>query len=326
MRATIPTGVLVSVATHREMPAYPPQSIRAAVGGVAIAKLTVGTDGSLLRVDIVEAPDRHIRAATYLAARKWKFLPSNGPVGGLMEGTIAFHFDSAASTVDLANNAPDRPNSSGATGIQTQSTVRWTTASAKSVWPTIKQTRSMLLDTRSRSQVRAGSLPGSLNIPFEELSLRPREFTGIEAIVLDCGNIRQSDCLPTVSILEALEVPFIYVAGSSEPDDVRISVQGTIDRGIELLGRRAYMAFLNEMIEPVEFRRFSSSQRRAPLQLMQLWRRDGSFERYLRAMQVAKTSQFMTSESEAVALLPSPIDHVKAIRVVRTGKRWYLAL
>lgn len=61
------------LASRAPMPAFPRESVEAGRSGVAVASVRVDADGSVIDVDVLEAPDRAIALEVAQAVRRWSF-------------------------------------------------------------------------------------------------------------------------------------------------------------------------------------------------------------------------------------------------------------
>lgn len=89
------------------LPQYPDKSTRAKVQGVAVASVLVETNGSVLSVDVLEAPDSLIGDAVRLAVRRWRFRPFvvlDAPARAL--GRLVFYFKIVDGKGEVAEPAP----------------------------------------------------------------------------------------------------------------------------------------------------------------------------------------------------------------------------
>lgn len=71
----------------REQPSFPKEAIRAGTfSGHVIAKIEVGTDGSVKNVELVESKPSHVfDRAVVAAAKNWKYAPMSSPASTLAE-------------------------------------------------------------------------------------------------------------------------------------------------------------------------------------------------------------------------------------------------
>jgi hypothetical protein len=83
-----------SYAVQKVMPEYPLSSLRAKVGGVAVALIAVSPRGKVMAVKMLEWPDQFIKSGTEEALWKWEFNPlSNGSTPMSFQSKVTLYFE-----------------------------------------------------------------------------------------------------------------------------------------------------------------------------------------------------------------------------------------
>jgi TonB family protein len=93
--ARAPEAGLWEVTIHEERPTYPVESLRRGIGGVAVAELSIGADGTVRSVAILESPDSRIASSVTRALRQWTFQPliiAEFPDPLPVRGKLTFYF------------------------------------------------------------------------------------------------------------------------------------------------------------------------------------------------------------------------------------------
>jgi TonB family protein len=93
--ATVPEKTLRKFAKVVVMPTYPEDSKRNGSQGVAVALLNIDEEGTVKKVEILEAPDESIGNAVSKATQMWKFQPVTEDSTGKsirLSGKLTFYF------------------------------------------------------------------------------------------------------------------------------------------------------------------------------------------------------------------------------------------
>jgi len=93
--ATVPEKTLRQFAKVVVMPVYPDASRRSGAQGVAVAELKIDEEGTVQKVQILEAPDDAIGNAVVMALKSWKFQrPVDDSTGKAvrLSGKLTFYF------------------------------------------------------------------------------------------------------------------------------------------------------------------------------------------------------------------------------------------
>lgn len=64
----------------------------------------------------------------------------------------------------------------------------WSTKGIKKMLPELKRNGALLIDVRSQGEYMAGHVPGTMNIPLDELNSRIKEIPKTSTIVLACAS------------------------------------------------------------------------------------------------------------------------------------------
>lgn len=102
-------GVLRSQAMSSTLPDYPAESIRAKVQGPAVAEVAVDTDGSVISVDVLDAPDAFTQRSVSAALVLWRFRPmtySGRPARA--SGRLVFYFKITRGTPVVVDATSER--------------------------------------------------------------------------------------------------------------------------------------------------------------------------------------------------------------------------
>jgi TonB family protein len=78
---------------HEVRPDFPTDALGKHASGVSVAQIDVGADGSVIHIEVLQAPTESMAAAMKRALNQWKFRPDtvNGvPIGVL--GKITYYF------------------------------------------------------------------------------------------------------------------------------------------------------------------------------------------------------------------------------------------
>ncbi|MFN2407673.1 MAG: energy transducer TonB [Pyrinomonadaceae bacterium] len=104
--ATVPERTLRKFAKVVVMPNYPEDSKRKGSQGVAVALLNIDEEGTVKRVEILEAPDESIGDAVIKATQMWKFQPVTEDSTGKairLSGKLTFYFKIVAKAAFVEN-------------------------------------------------------------------------------------------------------------------------------------------------------------------------------------------------------------------------------
>jgi outer membrane biosynthesis protein TonB len=91
-------------ANHIVMPVFPESSVTRDSSGVAVSEIHVGVDGTVNRVDILQAPDQAIASAVTQALAQWTFPPISleGSAKPLkVRGKLTFYFENDDGFVEV---------------------------------------------------------------------------------------------------------------------------------------------------------------------------------------------------------------------------------
>jgi len=203
------------------LPVYPAASLQRASAGVAVADLTLGRDGRVETINLLEAPDDEIGKAVESAVRQWTFDASWMDISKSHSGgdlpaefrddqekeeelhrrlvqeqlpvrtKVTFYFEASDgngkihSPADILLTRPGQPASSPAAmhDLDESGLARMRAAGPVTV-----------LDIRPRARFNARHRDGAVNIPDDELEARAAvELTRSVPIVIDCGD---ESCAP----------------------------------------------------------------------------------------------------------------------------------
>ena len=193
------------------VPAYPAESLKAAVTGVVVAEAFFAADGRFETIEILESPDTHTAASVRTAVKGWALTSgATGPRGEpapALRGKLTFYFRIRDGKGLVLNpdqmpgrvSPPGRPRPPGsgtsATQPGTPPSPPRTVAGHGEDLPTItagafKKSMSpmdIVLDVGEREAFKRGHWPGAVNIPRDELAVRgPIELPREKRIVIDC--------------------------------------------------------------------------------------------------------------------------------------------
>lgn len=74
-------GITGPVPLDRPAPEYPEEAKKNKVEGVVVLEVTIGTDGGIVDVAVLEDPDSRLTQAAISAVKRWKFRPALDPSG-----------------------------------------------------------------------------------------------------------------------------------------------------------------------------------------------------------------------------------------------------
>ena len=206
-------------------PAYPAASIAARAAGVAVADFRTDTEGRMVTVTVLEAPDLAIASAVHDALMRWNPGPSR--ILGQEDkprprtGTVIFYFVLADGTGkvlrpdQMPGGPPARrpsPRSSGPPPPRPTAAPAVNTAHGEALEEIDENALAALasthkdlavLDSRVREAFKRGHRDGAVNIPREELQIRgPIELRGRRIVVVDCTQDDIRWCRIAGSMLE----------------------------------------------------------------------------------------------------------------------------
>ena len=191
---------LRTLATVAPKPSYPAASVRAKATGVAVASVVVGTDGKMSLVDVLEAPDAHIRQSVAAALSEWRVQPyrrKDEKENREMISRLVFYFVIRKQAMVLN---PDEVAGGPAWNLSPLSSPDRRvviTPQRPSIAEPIREISIadlktlrgpvVILDIGTRDEFLRQHHPGAVNIPMEELLVRagielPRE----RYVVVDC--------------------------------------------------------------------------------------------------------------------------------------------
>ncbi|HVF21761.1 MAG TPA: energy transducer TonB [Pyrinomonadaceae bacterium] len=104
--ATVPEKTLRKFAKVVVMPNYPEDSRRKGSQGVAVALLNIDEEGTVKKVEILQAPDESIGNAVIKATQGWKFQPATEDSTGKairLSGKLTFYFKIVDKTAFVEN-------------------------------------------------------------------------------------------------------------------------------------------------------------------------------------------------------------------------------
>ena len=97
-RPPLSDDVLRSWAVHSPTPRYPSEARRLRVAGVVVVALQIASDGAVLGIRTLEAPDITTAEAVLEAVKEWRFRPpreestQTGQTVRVYSGTLTFYF------------------------------------------------------------------------------------------------------------------------------------------------------------------------------------------------------------------------------------------
>ena len=204
------------------LPEYPQTSLKSKVTGVAVASVSIGRDGRIDKVEILEAPDPDIAAAVREAVERWVVPWRSGPAGEPARprtGKLTFYFRivDGAGRVFNPEEMPGgpRPRQAGRSvpvpasrGSSTPPAAPGTAEAPSSKTITVAEmkklqpaARPLVLDIGSRDAFKRGHTPGAVNIPVDELPVRAGiELAGAK-VAIDCTRDEMWRCQAAGAIL-----------------------------------------------------------------------------------------------------------------------------
>lgn len=207
--------VIRGLATSMPDPIYPKESLEKGVSGVAVAEVLIGTHGKVEHVQVLEAPDAHIRKAVADAVTRSTFGPlTAGPDSTerrRIQGKLIFYFRIVGGTGRILSAS----EVSGAShqGKEARSAAPAVTGAPPPIRPPsvpsseareideLELTRMLvvssplILDIRDRTAYAVAHRGNSTNIPLDELSVRgAAELSTLRSVVIDCSYETVSRC------------------------------------------------------------------------------------------------------------------------------------
>ena len=192
-RAKISEQGIRLLAVVKPMPQYPAASIQNKVSGIAVAEILVSKDGRPEQVNVLEAPDAHIRNAVEEALTQWEFRSAgpNGSVDGVpLSSKLTFYF-----TVENGDRVVRNPEELE-DGLGDVSQVRKasgtpptqiTEAAVQELASSTDRENLVVLDMRERDAFAKGHRDGAVNIPANEILARTRRELPLSShIVVEC--------------------------------------------------------------------------------------------------------------------------------------------
>ena len=199
-------------ASNRAMPIFPALSLAAGAQGVAVAYVVSAADGTMGRVDMLEAPDPAIGASVQRALMQWRITPRRADARGPrhFEGRITFYFKIVKGRGSVLNpeqiegnrdvwrawySQDNRPASPGRPAV-----VRATGAGIREIDPEeatrLVTTRgALIVDVRERDEFGRSHTPGAIVMPVGEILVRSRaEIDRLRPIIVDCSQGERTWC------------------------------------------------------------------------------------------------------------------------------------
>jgi rhodanese-related sulfurtransferase len=192
------------IATNRVMPTFPTTSLTAGAQGVAVAYVTSSPDGTMARVDVLEAPDAAIGTSVQTALMKWRITALTPGARGPRhyEGRITFYFkilkghgsvlnpEQIEGNRDVWEAIRGKPSGSAANGpaINRGTDIRIEEVDAGEAARLVKTSHALVVDVRERDEFTRSHTPGAIVMPVNEVLVRSRaEIDPSRAVVVDCS-------------------------------------------------------------------------------------------------------------------------------------------
>jgi rhodanese-related sulfurtransferase len=207
-------------ATTHVMPVYPQSLVQKRTAGVAVATVRLNLDGTMERVDVLEAPDPQIAAAVTSALNKW-IVPETKVVGSTERfqtvGKLTFYFliKNGKGVVLNPDEMPGNSDVFAPPGPATRGAATTPPVNGMSKQPIdeidrnelrkVRNEGGLLLDVRERHEFRRQHTDGAVNLPFDELPVRARpELVSARSIAIDCAFANSVMCDQAGQVLRRL--------------------------------------------------------------------------------------------------------------------------
>lgn len=314
-RGTASSSVLYSVAAKRILPLYPEGPKAKGLGGVVVAQVVIRPNGSVDSASLVASPNAELGAAVKKAVLQWTFMQSSTSFE--IEGTLAFRFEPKTGSVSFVGGGAEPEQAVAGAAVRFAPDLRSAHPGADAV----------VLDIRARRDYLTSHDPMALNIPYDELFSRARRELNRRSVTIDCRVESKSDCVPAADLLRAAGVADVVVAGGGSPAvDQRVTVDGTIARGLELLRRKAYLAFMTEIGAPDALNNIVVSYKQSLDEFVMHQRQTSYFELLRRLLDAAGHGRKMFSGDRAIFQFSSPVDGHAALPMFRVEGKWHVGL
>lgn len=223
-------------ATAAPMPEYPRPALESNVAGVVVAEVLFGVDGSLQKIEILEAPDAHTAAAVREAVGRWT-VPGAQVMGreekSPVRGKLTFYFqvrDGKGVVLDpdqmpggpprptprpKPSSPPAGPTPGGPPAAPPVTSSGHAHGAAKTI--TVEEFKkqpldAVVVDVGDRAAFKRGHWPGAVNIPADEMGIRGGiELPRTKTIVIDCTQEQKFYCDVAASRLAEQKFPNVVL-------------------------------------------------------------------------------------------------------------------